>query len=207
MHRFCFAWLALVGVACGGHHADGPVAANGWHWKNPSPQGNAINFIWVQPDNPHSVYAAGDAGTILHSADGGATWATQPTPTAEDLTGIAGDRGAGVFVVGKHGTVLVSVDGTTWTAQPPRTDANLNAIHATGHGELFAVGDTGTILRSTDGGAAWTPLISGTKANLMGITGDRADRYIAVGAGGVILSASDDAPTWKLCNSTSHQDL
>jgi len=59
------------------------VAQSGWSWGSPTPQGNTLNSIdFVQGRG----YAAGDAGTVLRTDDGGTTWTGLATGTSADLT-------------------------------------------------------------------------------------------------------------------------
>jgi photosystem II stability/assembly factor-like uncharacterized protein len=58
------------------------VGSSGWQWGNPLPQGNtirAMSFAGAQG------YAAGDFGTLLSTADGGATWTGLPAGTFTGL--------------------------------------------------------------------------------------------------------------------------
>src|SRR5262249_49334032 len=50
--------------------------------------------------------AAGQAGTIVASSDGGATWTTESSGTAEDLAGVAAPPGGGVWALGTRGTLV-----------------------------------------------------------------------------------------------------
>jgi photosystem II stability/assembly factor-like uncharacterized protein len=71
-------------------------------------------------------WVAGTYGTLLATADGGSTWASQtnPDPSLYDLNGIAfSDTGHG-WAVGKNGTILATVDGGAhWALQASGTTA------------------------------------------------------------------------------------
>src|SRR5262249_31066243 len=71
-----------------------------WHWRNPLPQGNALNRVVFV----NGVYVAvGELGTILTSSDG-TNWVTQTSGTIAELRGCA--YGGGQYVVvGELGTV------------------------------------------------------------------------------------------------------
>src|SRR3954467_4502452 len=58
------------------------VAQSGWSWGSPTPQGNTLNSIdFVQGRG----FAAGDAGTVLRTDDGGSIWTGLATGTSADL--------------------------------------------------------------------------------------------------------------------------
>jgi photosystem II stability/assembly factor-like uncharacterized protein len=52
------------------------------------------------------VYAVGDGGTILHTANGGMSWEAQSSGTMTGLVGLWGGGSGDVFVVGQRGTIL-----------------------------------------------------------------------------------------------------
>jgi len=104
--------------------------------------------------------AVGDDGTILTTADGGATWtrnASLPGLTAH-LRSVAFASATAGVAVGDDGTVLASTDGgTTWVLQPGPSGltADLRSVALTSATAGVAVGDDGTILTTADGGATW----------------------------------------------------
>jgi len=61
------------------------------------------------------LWAVGDGGTILHSADG-VTWLAQASGTTNDLTSVSAVAANDVYAVGDKGTIL-HYDGTAWTQQ------------------------------------------------------------------------------------------
>jgi photosystem II stability/assembly factor-like uncharacterized protein len=72
----------LLGMLPAAAGANVQVGSSGWQWGNPLPQGNtirAMSFAGAQG------YAAGDFGTLLSTADGGATWTGLPAGTFTGL--------------------------------------------------------------------------------------------------------------------------
>jgi photosystem II stability/assembly factor-like uncharacterized protein len=59
------------------------VGSSGWQWGNPLPQGNTVRAMSFAGT---TGYAAGDFGTLLRTADGGATWSGLLSGTFTDLT-------------------------------------------------------------------------------------------------------------------------
>ena len=67
-----------------------PDGTQGWYWQMPQPAASlssydGVSFGAVAFPDANDVWAVGGGGIILHSADAGATWAVQPTPTSADL--------------------------------------------------------------------------------------------------------------------------
>ena len=122
-------------------------SSGNWCWYNPLPQGNTLRAVWGAASN--DVWAAGDAGTLLHFD--GANWSA-PTPigaaTNQDLYGLYGTSATDAWAVGLSGA-LVHWDGTTWTASPQSgvtTNQTLRAVWGSAVNDYWAIGVTGTIL-------------------------------------------------------------
>lgn len=73
----CLTVLLLCGIAF----------AEPWQWLNPLPQGNTLHDV-VFP-TASDGWAVGDAGTILHTGDGGTTWEAQSSGTFYSLRRVA----------------------------------------------------------------------------------------------------------------------
>ena len=88
------AFAAVVISACvaAPTQAGVQVGASGWQWGNPLPQGNTVSALSFAGLNG---YAVGEFGTILATADGGATWSGVKSGTFANLTEVqAIDPGA-----------------------------------------------------------------------------------------------------------------
>ena len=111
----------------------------------------------------------GDPATIRHTANGGASWATEfsspePTSLLDAVAFVRGDpnNGWAVGVTANNGFILHR-SGTTWTQIPPSafgTDIDyLTAVAVTDANDMWAVGlaSTGPVMVHTaDGGTTWT---------------------------------------------------
>jgi len=90
-----------------------------WHWQNPLPQGNMLNSISFVDSN--TGYAAGDAGTVVKTTDGGLTWVLlPPTPLMDLFLIFFTDSGTGYALggiqPGLSKTIIKTVDGgMTWS--------------------------------------------------------------------------------------------
>lgn len=145
-----------------------------WYWRNPLPQGNALNGICFGEGR---YVAVGNLGTILISPDG-RNWLAQESGTQTDLRDVA--YGDGVYVaVGDIGAVLTSTDGRNWAEQYSPWFFNLRGI-AWGNRQFVAVGDDTAILVSTNG-ADWELTAMGSLPLLDVAFG--AGRFVALGGG------------------------
>ncbi len=163
---------------------------------------NAVTFF-----NERIGWAVGNGGTILATADGGASWAVQTNGSGASLSGVHfssdGQRG---WAVGNGGTILsISNGGTTWVAQTNRSTAWLKGVHFGSDGlRGWAVGDGGTILATTNGGATWAAKPSGSTTWLSGVHfSSDGQRGWAVGYGGTILTTTNGGANWEAQTSGS----
>ena len=125
-----------------------------------------------------SGWIAGFDGVILHTADGGRTWARQETGTKESLESVFfldADHG---WAAGWAGTILRTTDGgKSW--KMIRADAanwSLSAIYFKDANNGWIVGFSGQILRSRDAGLTWQALKSPVNTWLSAVAFDRANR-------------------------------
>ena len=66
--------------------------------------------------SPSVGWAAGQAGTVLRTTDGGATWQRFSVPTDEDLVRISATSRSAARVMTRNGQTYVTRDGgATWT--------------------------------------------------------------------------------------------
>ncbi len=166
-----FGWL--LPFLFGGSGADpGTVlhTADGVRWDTQlsDPRHYLVGVDFADASNG---WAVGSGGVIQHTADGGASWATQPSGSKGFLDQVAASSATSAWVLGFELTkrvetvaLLHTVDGgTTWTrAILPKTDYPLAMSWVSpNEGWLAAsshVGRTYTriVLHTTDAGATWT---------------------------------------------------
>lgn len=182
-----------------------------WIWENPLPQGNTLHTVYFV--NTATGWAVGEAGTILHSLDGGATWSLQASGTALDLSDVH-------FVDMQHGWAIGASDfsgiilhtsdgGATWRTQHTLGTDQLVAIHFVDARNGWAAGNR-TVLHTTDGGATWgeqpTGLDTGT-ASFTDVVFTDVLRGWIVGRPGLIVHTSDGGATWVMQDSGGAPDL
>ena len=152
-------------------------------------------------------WAVGGSGTILATADGGASWSGQISASSARLmsvTFIDANRG---WAVGESGTILATADGgASWAAQTSGSSGYLESVTFVDANRGRAVGEDGTILSTADGGASWGGQTSGSSDSLQSVTFADADRGWAVGEDGTILSTADSGASWsgQISGSSEH---
>lgn len=162
-----------------------------WQWRNPPPQGNVLNEVAY---GDGVFVAVGNAGTIITSADGGATWTLRPSGTIHPLYGIT--CGNGIFVaVGDHGTVTTSFDGgNTWT---PKVVGSMKCLGGVVYANnTFIVVGEDQVVTSEDG-LNWTSNSQTIESHIFHVQKITFGNgiYVAFGQGGVYTST--DLATWK----------
>lgn len=117
-----------------------------WCWLFPQPQGNTLWSVWGS--SATDVWAAGDAGALVHFTGG--SWQSVLSPTSAALRGLWGSGPDAVFAVGEAGTVL-RYDGTKWRplalpASQPRRITTLYGASGQGPSDVWFVGAGGVAL-------------------------------------------------------------
>ena len=152
------------GVYC--RDLNGP--AMGTAWKPLGPAGTTVTWLWIDPVNPLTRFAAcGMAVTgpsLYRTMDGGRTWAAVdgfpnpggPTPRAWAVHGVPGT--ATVYAAGW--TVWVSHDlGNHWAATTAAAGLDCLEVSGADPAVLWSGGETmifsGFTIRSLDGGGRW----------------------------------------------------
>ena len=167
-------------------------------------------------------WAVGHDSIILHTDDGGETWAIQNhDPAAETpfLDVWFADEQNGI-AIGAYGLMLETSDaGTTWeqVAFEPVTpaavtdeaeaedawwesemggDYHLNDIMETRDRRLFIAAEAGNIYRSDDLGASWLTVSPDYQGSFFGVFEVEAGRVIAVGLRGNLYYTDDLGASW-----------
>ena len=106
-----------------------------------------------------TLMIAGEAGTLLRSADQGGNWETLPPAYAGSYFGILPLVRGGVLVYGMRGTLLRSDDrGDSWQTVPGGGAGSLFGGGLTVDGGIVLVGQNGLVLGSRDGAASFVRL-------------------------------------------------
>ena len=186
-------------VASAGGKADTALVVvfvqRGWYTQ-PSGTTNELNGVFFQSDG-RDGWAVGDAGTIVHTGDAGATWGAQASSTAFSLYGVWFTTGVTGFAVGNGGTVMRTRNaGTSWTRLTNvAASENLLDVCFADTSRGWAVGTNGAILRTVDGGASWSKQ-NPTAQQLNSVSFSDTSNGWAVGEGGVIVGTHDGGRSW-----------
>ncbi len=155
------------------------------------------------------LWAGGDDGLMMRSADGGATWTRVgsglTSGSLEDVDAVDRTR---AWAVGERGLILRTRDGgATWTRQRSAVTNTLNGVSFGTTRSGFAVGNAGTILRTTNAGARWVRAGRPVRSRLVSVCAVDS-RYVWVaGNRGTILRSKDGGRHWKRQKAHTRADL
>jgi photosystem II stability/assembly factor-like uncharacterized protein len=154
-------------------------------------------------------WAAGSAGTIIGTHDGGATWAVEPTGVRTTLRAIAFADTRNGMAVGDAGTILRTVDGGDHWTPVVVTDADLWSVAlSTVDGQAWVVGAGGVMLHSSDRGVSFDPPRTVASAGLRAIRfAGEAGIGVAAGDGGILLVSRDGGARWQELAAHAPADL
>ncbi|HRP22506.1 MAG TPA: YCF48-related protein [Thauera sp.] len=128
---------------------------------------------------------AGEAGTLLRSQDGGATWQALASPYSGSYFGaLALPRGA-VLVYGMRGHVFRSDDGgETWQEVATEVQGSLFGGRVLGDGRVVLVGQNGVVLVSEDEGRSFVRVERVDRRTRAALAEAGADEVVLVGEEG-----------------------
>ena len=118
-------------------------------------QASVIGQEVVSP-TPLVRWRVGPRGLIQYSASGGAAWEQLSADVAADLTAGASPSSTVCWVVGRAGTVLLTVDGRRFDRRPFPTNVDLTAVRATDARTAVVTTADGRAFSTSDGGSTWT---------------------------------------------------
>lgn len=131
---------------------------SGWCWQRPTPAGGLIADVFFLDGS--TGWAVGDAGLILKTTDGGATWVGQASGVSTRLTQVRFSDASHGWAVGMQATILRTTDGgATWVVQAPGVATNYyggtSSLMIVGSQEAIATFDGNTTRTTVDGGEHW----------------------------------------------------
>jgi hypothetical protein len=174
------------------------LGAGTWTALGPGNIGGRTRAILIHPTTPSTMWAAGVAGGIWKSTDGGASW----VPKADLLVNIAvnsmildprnpnvlyAGTGEGFFNAdGVRGAgILTSTDGgETWAQLPSTTTSDFyyvqKIVMSKGSSQrIYAATRTG-VFRTNDAGGSWTKVLDATAVNGCMDLAIQTDRALAM---------------------------
>lgn len=145
-----------------------------------------------------SVFAVGERGQILHSADSGKSWTAITSPAKATLTGISFSDDQHGWIVGHDGVILATTDGgATWTQQFNNPALSFLDVLALDAKRAWAAGSFGTFYVTADGGKTWSQqkvLAEDLHLNALATLG--SDTVFLAGERGTLLRAARTEPTF-----------
>lgn len=171
------------------------VSDDGTNWKQvPSPASALLTRVRFLDDQ--QGWAVGYDATILHTADGGLSWALQHRdPEARVLYDILFLDASNGIAVGAYGGYYRTGDGgKTWEAQAsPLTELgqHFNRMLRLDAQTLFIAGERGMLARSTDAGASWQMLRTPYAGSFFGAIALGGKRVLIFGMRGNVYVTED----------------
>jgi len=148
----------------------------------------------------------GDAGALLSTGDGGATWTSRENGAGAEMLDLASTDSLHAWAVGTFGNTQYTTDGgANWTSlvvgNPFGHLYGVDFLNAS-RGWLVGDGDQsnnyGVIYRSTNGGKAWGLQFSGGSLTQMyDVDAINSSTAVAVGNLGIIWRTTDGGLTWQ----------
>jgi photosystem II stability/assembly factor-like uncharacterized protein len=150
-----------IAVGAYGAYYESADGGKSWTARKVIADDKHLNAI-LEAGDGHLVIL-GEAGTILLSADAGATWSPVPSPYKGSLFGGVIANDGSVIAFGMRGHIHRSTDkGRTWTQVDNASVASLMGGDKLPDGALVVAGTAGTALVSRDNGRSFVPVASGT---------------------------------------------
>lgn len=189
------------------------VSGDGQQWQqSPSPVNSTLTAVAFADAN--NGWAVGHDAVVLHTTDGGASWAIQNfQPDLEKpLLNLLVVDASTAYALGAYGLFLQTSDaGAHWAevdAPPVREEElHLSSMIKLNSGELFIAGEQGTLaVRAASG--AWTKLKSPYEGSYYGSLPWGAKGVIVYGQRGNIYLTDDvHGGAWKQVDTGSKQGL
>lgn len=158
-----------------------------------------------------AAWVVGSGGTVLSTADAGATWQRHELGIVGDLHAVAigeGHHGGEpvIVIAGDDGVVLARRgDGEFTRVAAPEIDWTAVATDETGDALVLAGAD-GSLWRTQDGTATQVYAIEGASFHGLGGTHE-GDRLVAVGSAGLVVRSDDAGETWTEIGVPTTRDL
>lgn len=145
-----------------------------------------------------SIFAVGERGCILRSADSGQSWTSIPSPARATLTGISFADEQHGWIVGHDGLILATTDGgATWTQQLNNPSLSFLDVLALDAKHVWASGSFGTFYSTTDGGITWAQQkVLAEDLHLNALTASGPDTVWIAGERGTLLRAARTEPSF-----------
>ena len=144
-------------------------------------------------------WAVGQGGAVMHTEDGGQTWAPEQSNLVAALRGVHFSDALHGVIAGDGGALARTEDGgQSWTPIAT-TSSDLGAVAATTSGEFFVASAGGSVLHSTDFGRSFSPVAIAGAADVVAIASDADGTLVFAGDGvGHVFASTDGAASFHL---------
>ena len=200
----------LVAVGARGHIV---ISSDGVNWTQvPVPVNSLLTAVTFTDSG--NGWADGHDAVILHSADGGRSWALQnfqPELSQPLLDVLFLDDRRG-FAVGAYGLFLRTEDGGAhWVALEGEVmdeQLHFNAITRLGDGSLLVVGEEGMMALSGDQGVSWQRLQAPMESSQFAVLAEGERGVLVAGLRGNVYRTPDlNAGVWSKVETDSVQSV
>lgn len=166
--------------------------------------GTAHRALFAVDFDGREAYAVGNRGRILHSADGGASWAPEPVDSALAFLAVSA-RGGRSLAVGQMGQAARRGADGRWQAVDTGSGERLMGVALDRDGIAIAVGSFGELLRSDDAGEHWQDVAldwpslmqAGIDPHLYAVQSTAAGRFVVAGEAGLLMLSEDGGRSWR----------
>lgn len=131
-----------------------PASASSGSWSIQDSTRLSLSHIYFVNDANGWIFTETD--TILHTVDGGQSWAIQSSGSDYSITDVQFLDATTGYAVGDLGAILKTTDGGEhWTALNSGLYDLLVSVNFLDASTGWVVGEAGLIAKTTDGGATW----------------------------------------------------
>lgn len=185
-----------------------PAMATAQSWA-PTATGTADVLSDVHFVTAGTGFAAGDAGLLLTTTNGGQTWSSRVLNAALDHQGVAFNPAGSIgLILTDAGSVWRTTDtGATWTLLPTGMADGRAAIAWGTDAVVWVAGRDANAAVSTDGGLTWTFRPSGAAQRTESAAAVGASLAWVVGENGEIRHTTNGGLTWVTQPSGTTADL
>jgi photosystem II stability/assembly factor-like uncharacterized protein len=156
---------------------------------------------------PTTAYAAGDAGTVLRSVDGGASWVSLLTvPVDVGLLRCSGDLACVAVSVDGRSLLQTTDGGLTYSLTPSGRRRMFAAGFATPD-DVVASGEAGATFVSADTGRTWSEIGSELPATFSLVRAFGDGFGVAAGRSGALAFSADEGRSWTAVESPTDEEV
>jgi photosystem II stability/assembly factor-like uncharacterized protein len=182
------------------------LGQTGWRWLNPRPQGNHLSK--VQALNANVIYAAGEAGTVLKTTNGGTNWRMLRTRTNLNILSLIMVHPDSGYVAGDSGLLLKTVNGgTAWFRQNVPGASDLRGVFFQNSRSGWVCGKNGFISKTQNGGLIWQTQNTASTQTLNDIRFLNPQIGWAVGNKGSIYKTNNGGSNWTAQTSGTTKNI